>query len=230
MQGYQVKFEDYRIDGRDYRIRSLRDRQQYPAAGGEGGHPGISAANWPLFGVVWPSGQMLARHMSTYAVDGLRILEVGCGLALASIVLCGRGADITASDHHPMMPSFLAANLALNDLGGIDTLAGDWAAEEADPELFDLIIGSDLLYERDHFSMLSTFIDRHAKPVAEVIIVDPGRGYAGKFGRRMQALGYSCTQERSEMHLADREPFAGRIMTCRRLPAGHGVAKGKFPV
>jgi predicted nicotinamide N-methyase len=230
MQGYQVKFEDYRIDGRDYRIRSLRDRQQYPAACDEGEHPGVSAANWPLFGVIWPSGQMLARHMSTYAVDGLRILEVGCGLALASIVLRGRGADITASDHHPMVPSCLAANLALNELRDIDTIAGEWASEEADPELFDLIIGADLLYERDHCAMLSAFIDRHAKPVAEVIIVDPGRGYAGKFGRRMQTLGYSCTQERSEMQLADHETFAGRIVTCRRDPGGNGVAKGMFPV
>lgn len=230
MQGYQVKFEDYRIGGRDYRIRSLRDRQQYPDSFSEADHPGISAANWPLFGVIWPSGQMLAQHMSTYAVDGLRILEVGCGLALASIVLHSRGADITVSDYHPLMPSFLAANLALNGLGEIGSIAGDWTGEEAAPELFDLIIGADLLYEREHYAMLSAFIDRHARPVAEVIIVDPGRGYAGKFCRSMQALGYSCTQERSEMLLSDREPFTGRIITCRRGTDGRGVEKAPVPV
>lgn len=217
MQGYRVKFENYTIAGEDYRVRSLLDKQQYPAACGEDGHPGVSAANWPLFGVVWPSGQMLARHMSAYAIEGLRILEIGCGLALASIVLHRHGADISASDCHPMMPAFLAANMALNNLCDIDTIVGDWAEEEAEVDLFDMIIGADVLYERDHFSMLSAFIDRHAKPAAEVIIVDPGRGYAGKFSRRMQALGYDCTRQRSEMRLADGALFSGRIMTYRRV-------------
>ncbi len=217
MQDYQVKFENYTIAGEDYRIRSLLDKQQYPAAGGEDEHPGVSAANWPLFGVVWPSGQMLARHMSAYAIEGKRILEVGCGLALASIVLHRHGANITASDCHPMMPAFLAANMALNKLCDIDTIVGDWVGEEAEADLFDVIIGADVLYERDHFSMLSAFIDRHARPTAEVIIVDPGRGYAGKFSRQMQALGYDCTQQRSEMCLADGKMFSGRIMTYRRV-------------
>ena len=216
MQDYQVKFENYSIAGQDYRIRSLLDRQQYPASGHDDGHPGVSAANWPLFGVVWPSGQMLARHMSTYAIEGLRILEVGCGLALASIVLHRHGADITASDCHPMVPDFLAANMALNKLCDIDIIVGDWAGEEAGADLFDVIIGADVLYERDHFSMLSAFIDRHARPAAEVIIVDPGRGYAGKFSRQMQAMGYDCAEQRSEMRLADGELFSGRIMTYRR--------------
>jgi predicted nicotinamide N-methyase len=216
MQGYQVKFENYSIAGHDYRIRSLLDRQQYPDADGDAGHPGVSAANWPLFGVVWPSGQMLARHMSTHAVGGLRILEVGCGLALASIVLSRQGADITVSDCHPMVPAFLAENMVLNELCDIDVIVGDWAAAAGEADGFDMVIGADVLYERDHFSMLSTFIDHHARPTAEVIIVDPGRGYAGKFSRQMQTLGYACAEQRSEMHLADGALFAGRIMTYRR--------------
>jgi len=165
---------------------------------------------------MWPSGQMLASIMSTHAIGGLRILEVGCGLALPSIVLHSRGADITVSDHHPLVPDFLDANTALNNLTDIDTLTGDWAAEVNDPELFDLIIGSDLLYERDHFDLLAGFINRHARPTAKVIIVDPGRGHAGKFNRKMQSLGYSCSDERAGMQLANLEQFSARILTYRR--------------
>lgn len=216
MQGYQVKFEHYAIGGNDYRIRSLLDRQQYADPLGLAARAGVTPAHWPLFGVVWPSARMLADIMSTHAIDDLRILEVGCGLALPSIVLHSRGADITASDYHPLVRNFLDANTALNGLTDIETMTGDWADEGGAPNLFDLIIGSDLLYERDHFDLLAGYIHRHAKPTAKVIIVDPGRGHAGKFSRKMQILGYSCSERRAQMRLGSLESFSARIMTyCR---------------
>lgn len=227
MLGYQVKFEDYRIGEHVYRIRSLRDKQQYSDPAGLAEAAGITSANWSLFGVVWPAAQMLARHMDKHAIEGLRILEVGCGLALASLVLHRHGADITSSDYHPMMPAFLHANTMLNRMSDIETISGDWTTIEPEPELFDLIIGSDILYERGHFDVLSAFINRHAKADAEVIIVDPGRGHTGKFSRRMEAFGYSHSEEHTEMQLANDETFRGRIMTYRR---GHGLAKEALSV
>ncbi|HKJ83332.1 MAG TPA: methyltransferase [Mariprofundaceae bacterium] len=230
MQGYRLKFEHYRIGDHIYRIRSLRDKQQYYDPDGTAEKVGITSANWSLFGVVWPAAQMLARHMDSYAIEGRRILEVGCGLALASIVLHRRGADITTSDYHPMVPTFLRANMMLNHLTHIDTISGNWAETEKEPERFDLIIGSDILYERGHFDLLSAFINRHARAEAEVVIVDPGRGHTGKFSRRMETLGYTFSEERTEMQLANRQPFRGRIMTYRRSLARSGLAKGAISV
>ena len=59
---------------------------------------------------------------------------------------------------------------------------------------FDLIIGSDLLYEQNHADLLSKFIDMHTKSDCEIIIIDPGRPYRSLFKRRMHELGYkfSC--------------------------------------
>lgn len=219
MQGYQVKFEDYTIGGTDFRIRSLLNKQQYADPEGAAERAGIGSANWSLFGVVWPSGEMLATVMHGYAINGKRILEVGCGLALASIVLQSRGADVTTSDYHPMVPSFLAANTRLNDLAEIETIGGNWAEQVAEPALFDLIIGSDILYERDHFEMLSAFIDHHAAPGAEVVIIDPGRGHVGKFSKKMADRGYTCSDERVAMQLADASDYRGRKITYRALPA-----------
>lgn len=216
MSGFQVKFETYSIGNEQFRIRSLLDKQQYFDPLGEAGKAGVSPANWSLFGVIWPSGQMLATVMSAYAIDGKRILEVGCGLALASIVLQRRGADITTSDYHPMVPAFLTANTQLNGLKNIETISGNWAIAEEGPELFDLIIGSDLLYERDHFEMLSAFIHRHARADAEVIIIDPGRGHVGRFSRKMALLGYGCLDKRVGMRLADDSDYRGRMITYRR--------------
>lgn len=212
----RLKYTHYYIGGESFHIRSLLDRQQYADPEGVAERMGIGEGTWSLFGVVWPSGQMLAQLMGSYAVDGLRILEVGCGLALASLVLQRRGADITVSDYHPEMPKFLKNNTALNDLADISIIDGDWSDEEGSVEQFDLIIGSDILYERNHHAMLSAFIHRHAKPQAQVVIVDPNRGHVGKFNRRMAELGYDCSEQRTEAVLADEEAYRGRVLSYSR--------------
>ena len=56
--------------------------------------------------------------------------------------------------------------------------------------LFDLIIGSDVLYERDDHGHLAGFILRHAAPAAEVLIVDPNRSNRPAFSRRLAAQGF----------------------------------------
>lgn len=48
--------------------------------------------------------------MSDYSIDRKRILEIGCGLDLASLVLRQRSADVLATGHPPLAPEFLAAN------------------------------------------------------------------------------------------------------------------------
>jgi tRNA1(Val) A37 N6-methylase TrmN6 len=57
---------------------------------------------------------VLAEAMCSFEVAGKRILEIGCGLGLSSLVLQRRKADITASDQHPLAESFLAHNARLN--------------------------------------------------------------------------------------------------------------------
>ncbi len=56
--------------------------------------------------------------MCEFPIAGKRILEVGCGIGLCSLVLQQRGADITASDYHPVAEKFLRHNTDLNGLLG----------------------------------------------------------------------------------------------------------------
>jgi hypothetical protein len=62
---------------------------------------------------------------------------------------------------------------------------GELPASEMLDGRFELIIGSDLLYERDDDGTLSRTIARHAAPGAEVWIVDPDRGNRAAFHRQM---------------------------------------------
>jgi predicted nicotinamide N-methyase len=203
MPGYQTRLQDVPIDGAaDLRIRSLLDLQQFSDPDGAAARAGISSATWPLFGRLWPSGVHLAARMARRPVTpGERILEVGCGLALASLVGHRRGAEVTASDHHPLAGEFLAHNAALNALPALKYHDGDWAARDptpADPVRgrFELIMGSDVLYERSAVEALAGFIGRHASDRSEVWIVDPNRGNRPDFTRRMVAQGYRLHDQR----------------------------------
>lgn len=196
MSGYAVQTLSYRIGAVDYRLRSLADRQQFSDPDGAAAQAGISSASWPLFGMVWPAGLALAEQMATFPIEGKRILEVGCGLALSSLVLQRRGADVTASDHHPLAGEFLRHNSELNGLPPVSFFQAAWELPNADLGAFDLIIGSDLLYERDHPALLASFIALHATKDARVVIADPGREQSGRFGKAMAAHGYAATDKR----------------------------------
>jgi len=222
--GYQTQVSTITIDGvADLQIRALLDRQQYWDPDDEAARRGISSAAWPLFGMLWPSSAVLAARLALRPVDpDERILEIGCGLALPSLVAHRRGANITASDNHPLAESFLQANARLNGLLPLVYRHADWRAAAAPVAgtvegRFDLIVGSDLLYERDAQGDAAAFIARHAGPRAEVWIVDPDRGNRPAFNRALAALGFALTEERVDRAVAaDRERYKGRLLVYRR--------------
>ena len=229
MPGYLTRHEQVAVIGaQDLQIRLLLDRQQFADSGGEALRLGISSAAWPLFGLLWPSGHELARCMAQRPVTpGERILELGCGLGLASLVGHRRGADMTASDCHPLAGSFLRENLRLNGLPPMAYLHGHWTAAEPAPApaeqqasvegRYDLIIGSDLLYERDERGCLAAFIHLHAQARAEVWVIDPNRGNRSAFNRHMADHGFSLTElALNTLATPGRLAYRGRLMSYRR--------------
>ena len=216
MPGYSVETSTYRIGTEDYRIRSLCNRRQYWDPDGRAERAGISSATWPIFGVVWPAGIALAQEMSHFTFAGLKILEVGCGIGLSSLVLQRHGANITASDYHPLAEEFLRFNSDLNGLPPIKFHNAPWAGPNPQLGRFDLIVGSDLLYERGHPALLSAFLARHTESATRVILADPGRNRCGQFSSQMSAQGYSRTEQR--FHCAGEESAEprGRMMSFAR--------------
>jgi predicted nicotinamide N-methyase len=154
--------------------------------------------------------------MCSFDVAGKRILELGCGLGLSSLVLQRRRADITASDHHPLAESFLQHNATQNLLPHVRYADLRWEIPDDELGRFDLIIGSDILYEQGHAALLADMLIRHAKPAAEILITDPGRGNSAAFTRALLAQGYTVSEQRSRFDDADREPFRGRLLSYRR--------------
>lgn len=216
MSSLRLRYQTIELGDFDIHLRTLRDKQQFEDIDGVAEALGISSAVWPLFGVIWDSGEVLANHMLDFDIAGKRILEVGCGIGLTSLLLNQRQADITATDYHPESGAFMAENVKLNQGETIPFVRTGWADEDSGLGEFDLILGSDLLYEQEHIALLSAFINQHAKPHCEVIIVDPGRGQHARFSKEMVRLGYAHSQHAPENVEYLDKAFKGQILRYRR--------------
>lgn len=212
MSQLRFRYQTIEFGKIDIHVRSLRDNQEFADDSGLAESLGISSASWPLFGIVWASGQVLAQEMFNYDIANKRILEVGCGIALASLILNHRHADITATDCHPEAEAFLAINTELNHDNKIPFTRTGWSDELSELGKFDVIIGSDILYESEHVDLLSVFINQHAAEHCEVIVVDPGRGHHAKFSKKMLALGYSHQQHKPVQKIDADYVFNGQIL------------------
>lgn len=167
--------------------------------------------------MLWPASYTLARLMDEYKCESKSILEVGCGIGLSSLVLNKKNADITATDYHPESKKFLAENTKLNCDSEIEFILSNWNEDNNKLGEFDLIIGSDLLYEDTHAKLLANFINLHANQKCEMIMVSPNRGYQIEFNDEMKKFSFNLEiVEPEKIDKAD-AIFTGNIYKYCRL-------------
>jgi predicted nicotinamide N-methyase len=133
----------------------------------------------PYWSVLWRSGMALARELDGENLRGRRVVELGCGLAVPSIAAARGGAEVIATDGDIDALGLVRRNAEANGVE-LETAAVDWADpdELVDRGPFDLVLCSDILYERPSVAMLLKLLPRLA-PVAWV--ADPGRPAAEAF-------------------------------------------------
>jgi predicted nicotinamide N-methyase len=157
----------------------------------------------PYWAELWPSARALARYLLEDGgvkvrereganVDdwaGIRVLELGCGVALPSLALAGRGADVLATDWYDDALRFARANAERNGLPPLRTELLDWRQGRRGWG-FDLVIAADVLYEQRNGPLLTALLPRVVAPGGTVLIADPGRVYAGDFLRLARSDGW----------------------------------------
>jgi len=139
---------------------------------------GAVARTTPYWARLWPSGLALADALALRDdLDGARVLELGAGLGLPSVVAARAGARVLATDGVSDAVVFTAHNLAVNDLEGEVALV-DWRAADALVERgpWDLIVAADVFYLRHNVEALLRLLPRLTNyGRGEVVIADPSR-------------------------------------------------------
>ena len=150
---------------------------------------GAEGRSAPYWAIVWPSGLVLADALADRDLSGLRVLELGCGLAIPSIVAARRGAVVTATDGSSDAVAFAAHNLALNDVEGEVALA-DWrdGDELLEGGPWDLVIASDVLYLRENVEVLLRLLPRLIAGGGEAVVADPNRSGGRDFAAAVRRI------------------------------------------
>jgi predicted nicotinamide N-methyase len=138
----------------------------------------------PYWAELWPSGIALARVVRRRDVEGLRVLELGCGLGLPSIVAALGGARVLATDWSPEGLEVAEMNAARNH-ADLETALVSWAGADllVRSAPWDLVLGADLLYERRNVDQLLSLLPRLGE---EILLAEPGRPPAARFFEQIE--------------------------------------------
>jgi ETFB lysine methyltransferase len=146
----------------------------------------------PYWAELWPSARALARHLLDQPEVSGPALELGCGVALPSLVLRHRGIEVLATDFYEDALHFARANGTRNGLAGLATRLVDWRTPPADLGNFNLILASDVLYEARNVEPLVLALERLLAPSGAALIADPGRVYFPGFLQRLESGGWTA--------------------------------------
>jgi len=181
------------------------------------GSPALRDDLSPMFGVMWGAARVLAAWVDRLgpALRGQSVLELGCGLALPSLVAARHGARVVATDQHPDTATLLARNAEAN---GVEVRyeALDWRRPH-DVGRFRWVLASDVLFARELPPLVVGAIAATLADDGVGWLADPGRAWAGEAERAASERGLQWELE------ADAAGGEEAFVWCLRWPEGRGA-------
>jgi predicted nicotinamide N-methyase len=127
----------------------------------------------PYWAESWDTAHGMALELCERSLHDTNVLDLGCGLGLTGTIAAAVGARVVMADYAP--PALLFAQLnSWPYRQRVEVRRVDWRRDELDRQ-FDLIVGSDILYDRGDLPYLNDFWQRHLMPGGSVLLGDPTR-------------------------------------------------------
>jgi predicted nicotinamide N-methyase len=140
---------------------------------------------FPMWSKLWEASAVLVQYMADLPVDQERsILELGAGLGVAGITAAALGHTVTLTEYDPNALLFLQANAAQNNCDRAKVRRLDWFKPDLEGR-FDLIIGSELVYQDEAVDALGALFNRYLNPQGRVVLVERVRTTGTLFFERM---------------------------------------------
>ena len=168
---------EQRLGDRTFRILTVRD----PASLLDSITPDAFAVDerLPYWAELWTSALVLAeRCITSTALAGKRVLDLGCGLGLTGVAAAAAGAHVLFTDYEEDALAFATwnaeENLAPDAFARCSFRVGDWRTPE-EFGAFDLVLGADIVYERRNFVPLLACLRATVHPGGEAWLAEPDR-------------------------------------------------------
>lgn len=173
----------------------------------------------PYWAQPWPGSVLLAEAVFRGPDgQGRPAIEIGCGIGIVSIAAALKGWSMTATDYDEDAVAFTERNAALNGV----KLAGSRTLDYRHPlsaPAYDLVCGSDLLYERKKCEPVAKWLASALLPGGQAWLTDPNRAAADGFAVFARQAGLEPIVTPAETKAPSGLLTRGRIWHIRRRPA-----------
>ncbi len=168
-------------------------------------NPDDPMAGFPLWAKFWEASAVLTHYMAELPVDAQRrVLELGSGLGVAGIASAALGHAITLTEHNPDALNFLHANACLNGCDQVAIHYLDWFQPQLQED-FDLIIGSEIIYQESAAEALEALFHQYLQPGGRVVLAERVRAAGALFFERLSSAfnvrarkHTLCSEEKTE--------------------------------
>lgn len=167
----------------------------------------------PYGAVLWASGVAIARRLlARGTLVGTRVVDVGAGVGLCSLVAAKLGADVIALDHDATSRELLT--LAAEQQGLVVD-ARDFDIYGADPVPGgDLVLFADLLYETPLARATARRVADVVRRGSEVLVGDPDRIGRQDFLQDLEKHGFTAAFETTRVDVpGDAQPQQVGVLT-----------------
>lgn len=148
----------------------------------------------PYWADLWPSSLALAKYLwEGIELQGLEVLELGCGLGLTGIAASRKGGVVTFTDYEADALAFTRYNAYRNGCPQAIVRHLDWHAPTLN-QTYAVIMASDVLYERANFHPLLQLLHRALGRNGHFILAEPNRPIARDFFRLLRDHGFQYTR------------------------------------
>lgn len=154
-------------------------------------HEDVQDERIPYWAELWPAAIGLSKYLIEFDLirEGTDVLEIGCGLGLPGIVAGKLGAPVTLTDYLEDPLLFAKQNWQLNNHSEVRLERMDWRSPN--PALAaDLVLASDITYEKRFFEFLPNAFRTLCKPGGSIIVSDPSREVAQDFFQNIATKGF----------------------------------------
>jgi predicted nicotinamide N-methyase len=191
--GYKTKTESLSIEGISIellRITNIDELYEKLVQKGPD-HEEVKDERIPYWCDLWPSAIALSKHLVKTGLinENKSVLEIGCGLGLPGIIAGKLKANVTLTDYLPDAIEFAKKNWSLNNNTEAKFQLLDW--RNPDPSMAsDLLLASDVAYEKRSFDALINAFDVLVKPSGTILMSEPNRSYTSVFFNLLKNSGF----------------------------------------
>lgn len=107
------------------------------------------------------------------------VLDLGCGMGFAGMVAAAFGAKVLLADIETDALLFARLN-TFSWAERVRARKVDWSVDRLD-ESYDLILGSDVLYDIKQWESIERFLRTHLKTSGSILLGEPGRQTGDRF-------------------------------------------------